>query len=151
MKQGLTEVICIIDKSGSMAHLTGSTIENYNSFMRKQREFPGEVRSTLVLFNANVGNFNNWLNKGLYNYNNYNYSNNLAWFQQNDWYRILDDNVNIHHATQLNRENYRPDGGTALYDAVGHTIDRIGQRLANTLEENRPSKVVVVILTDGEE
>ncbi|HYD83976.1 MAG TPA: hypothetical protein VEA63_07975, partial [Opitutus sp.] len=38
---------------------------------------------------------------------------------------------------------------TALLDAIGHTVDRLGQRLANTPERERPSQVIVAILTDG--
>ena len=38
---------------------------------------------------------------------------------------------------------------TALLDAVGRTIDDVGNRLANTPEEERPEKVLVAIMTDG--
>lgn len=49
--------------------------------------------------------------------------------------------------------NYRPyeGNGTALYDAVGNTIEAIGARLRLQSEESRPGKVLVVIVTDGEE
>ena len=40
---------------------------------------------------------------------------------------------------------------TALLDAVGTTIDEVGMRLHNTPEEERPSSVVVTIITDGYE
>lgn len=51
----------------------------------------------------------------------------------------------------LTRETYRPSGGTALLDAIGQTIDRVGARLRALPESERPDKVVVVIVTDGEE
>jgi len=44
-----------------------------------------------------------------------------------------------------------PMGGTALYDAIGKTIDELGGRLSRLPEAERPGKVVVVIVTDGEE
>ncbi len=44
-----------------------------------------------------------------------------------------------------------PRGGTALLDAIGRTIDQTGQRLANMQEHERPEKVLIVIVTDGEE
>jgi len=44
-----------------------------------------------------------------------------------------------------------PRGSTALYDAIGKTIVRTGDRLRSIQEKDRPSKVLVVILTDGEE
>jgi hypothetical protein len=48
-------------------------------------------------------------------------------------------------------ESYAPSGNTALYDAVGRAIDETGKKLADMKEEDRPGKVIFVILTDGEE
>lgn len=50
-------------------------------------------------------------------------------------------------------ENYRliPGGMTALLDAVGRTVTAEGEHLAAMDEGKRPSKVVVVIATDGQE
>lgn len=45
----------------------------------------------------------------------------------------------------------RPRGSTALLDAVGRTIATLGEHLAAKPEDQRPSEVIVVILTDGEE
>lgn len=42
-----------------------------------------------------------------------------------------------------------PRGGTPLIDAACKTIDRIGNRLKETQEEDRPERVIVVIITDG--
>lgn len=42
-----------------------------------------------------------------------------------------------------------PRGMTALLDAVGKTINSTGERLAAMPEAERPSKVVMIILTDG--
>lgn len=49
----------------------------------------------------------------------------------------------------LNGETFTPRGNTALLDAMGRTIDTIGQRLAKTPEDQRPSKVIIACLTDG--
>ncbi|HYN07411.1 MAG TPA: vWA domain-containing protein [Vicinamibacterales bacterium] len=51
----------------------------------------------------------------------------------------------------LTMETYNPSGGTALLDAMGKTISATGQRLAAMPEADRPGKVIVVIITDGEE
>jgi uncharacterized protein YegL len=51
----------------------------------------------------------------------------------------------------LTMETYTPSGGTALLDAMGKTIDATGKRLAAMAEESRPGKVIVVVITDGEE
>ena len=44
-----------------------------------------------------------------------------------------------------------PRGMTALYDAQGKTITELGKELAETPEDKRPGKVMVVIITDGQE
>ena len=51
----------------------------------------------------------------------------------------------------LTRETYVPRNSTALLDAIGLTIEELGLRLAATPEPERPGKVIVAILTDGEE
>jgi uncharacterized protein YegL len=51
----------------------------------------------------------------------------------------------------LTMETYTPSGGTALLDAMGRTIEATGRRLADMPEHARPGKVIVVIITDGEE
>lgn len=59
---------------------------------------------------------------------------------------------NIKDITQnLTREQYVPNGNTALLDAVGKAITEKGQELSDLPEEQRPSKVLFVILTDGKE
>ncbi len=42
-----------------------------------------------------------------------------------------------------------PRGSTALHDAVGLTINAVGQELAALPESERPNKVMFVIITDG--
>ena len=51
----------------------------------------------------------------------------------------------------LTAATYQPRGSTALLDAIGRTIDAIGQRLSARTDDDRPDKVVVVIITDGQE
>ncbi len=50
MKKGLTELVFILDKSGSMAGLEADTIGGYNSMLTKQKEVDGECLITTVLF-----------------------------------------------------------------------------------------------------
>ena len=47
--------------------------------------------------------------------------------------------------------NLVPRGMTALLDAVGKTIASVGERLSQTPENDRPDKVLVIIMTDGME
>ncbi|WP_330558231.1 vWA domain-containing protein [Acutalibacter sp. 1XD8-33] len=48
--KNLTELVFILDKSGSMAGLEKDTIGGFNSMLQKQRDLDGECRITTVLF-----------------------------------------------------------------------------------------------------
>ena len=45
-----TELVFILDKSGSMAGLESDTIGGFNAMLQKQRALPGQCRITTVLF-----------------------------------------------------------------------------------------------------
>lgn len=64
-------------------------------------------------------------------------------------YEKLFDHMVLSEVPPLTDQTYEPRGNTALLDAMGRTIDEIGQRLAATPENQRPSKVIVACLTDG--
>jgi uncharacterized protein YegL len=50
MKKGLTEIVFILDKSGSMSGLESDTIGGYNSMLEKQKKEEGEALFSTVLF-----------------------------------------------------------------------------------------------------
>ncbi|MGI6141437.1 MAG: vWA domain-containing protein [Caldicoprobacterales bacterium] len=50
MKKGLTELVFILDRSGSMGGLESDTIGGYNAMLEKQKKEPGEAVVTTVLF-----------------------------------------------------------------------------------------------------
>ena len=50
MKTNLTELVFILDRSGSMGGLESDTIGGFNSMLAKQQAEPGECRITTVLF-----------------------------------------------------------------------------------------------------
>ncbi|MBQ4251549.1 MAG: VWA domain-containing protein, partial [Erysipelotrichaceae bacterium] len=52
MKKGLTELVFILDRSGSMSGLEGDTVGGYNSMLEKQRKEEGECLVSTVLFNS---------------------------------------------------------------------------------------------------
>lgn len=66
-----------------------------------------------------------------------------------DEYLVPFDAAPLGNIIPLNAATYVPRNSTALLDAIGHTIDRLGQRLASTAECERPGQVIVAILTDG--
>lgn len=51
MKKDLTELVFILDMSGSMAHLTDDTIGGFNSVLKEHADKEGEVLVTTYLFN----------------------------------------------------------------------------------------------------
>lgn len=53
MKTNLTELVFILDRSGSMAGLESDTIGGYNALLEKQKEEPGDAIVTTVLFDDN--------------------------------------------------------------------------------------------------
>ena len=50
MKKNLTELVFILDRSGSMSGLEQDTIGGFNAMIEKQKEEPGEVLVSTVLF-----------------------------------------------------------------------------------------------------
>jgi len=50
MKKGFTELVFILDKSGSMAGLESDTIGGFNAMLQKRKAVAGECRITTVLF-----------------------------------------------------------------------------------------------------
>lgn len=120
MKEEYTDITFILDKSSSMAHVTGDTIGGFNAFLESQQKEEGKATFTLYQFANTI--------------------------------QKITEGVDINDVKKLNNENYIADGwSTSLRDAVGHAIDATGRRLKNMKEEDRPSKVIIVIQTDGEE
>lgn len=50
--KNLTEIVAIIDRSGSMYSLIGDTIGGFNSFIEEQKKGPGKALLTLVQFDT---------------------------------------------------------------------------------------------------
>lgn len=53
MKKNLTELVFILDRSGSMSGLEADTIGGFNSMINKQKNEEGDALVTTVLFNQN--------------------------------------------------------------------------------------------------
>ena len=54
MKKNLTELVFILDRSGSMAGLEADTIGGFNAMLDKQRNAPGEALVSTVLFDTEI-------------------------------------------------------------------------------------------------
>lgn len=118
-KKDLTEIVCVIDRSGSMINMCQEAIGGFNSFLEDQKKEVGEAKLTLVLFDHE--------------------------------YKKIYDGASITNVLPLDNKSYQPRGTTALLDAIGRTVDDVGQRLSTISEEERPEKVIVSIMTDGYE
>ena len=119
MKTNLTELVFILDRSGSMGGLESDTIGGFNSMLAKQRTEPGECRITTILFDNE--------------------------------YEVLHDRIDINAVGAITEREYFVRGQTALLDALGRTINKIGGVQKNTAEDYRAEKVLFVITTDGME
>ena len=51
MKKNLTEIVFILDRSGSMSGLEADTVGGFNAMIAKQKKEPGEALISTVLFN----------------------------------------------------------------------------------------------------
>jgi len=117
MKANLTELVFILDRSGSMSGLENDTIGGFNSMLAKQQAEPGECRMTTILFD--------------------------------NQYETLHDRIDIKAVSPITDKEYFVRGSTALLDAVGRTINKIGGVQKNTAKDYRAEKVLFVITTDG--
>lgn len=66
-------------------------------------------------------------------------------------YTLLHDFKDLNEVSNLDEYTYRTGGGTALLDALGTLIDETGKKLAAMQEEERPCKVIFLVITDGQE
>jgi uncharacterized protein YegL len=119
MKKGLTELVFILDKSGSMSGLETDTIGGYNAMLAKQQTVEGQCHITTVLFDNN--------------------------------YELLHDRIDIKAVSPITEKDYQIGGTTALLDAIGRTIHKIGNAQKHTAQDYRAEKVLFVIITDGQE
>lgn len=75
----------------------------------------------------------------------------ITMVQFNGNYDITMDMVPLIGTPDLSKESYVPNGGTALLDAIGRTINRVSSQIEEKKESQKPEKTVFVIITDGEE
>ena len=103
--------------------------------------------SMFKLVSDTIGGFNNFLKEQKLVPGDMTLS--LSLFDDN--YQRVYEMMNIHEVKDLTTSNYVPNGSTALLDSLAKLINETGIKLAKMQEENRPEKVLFVIITDGEE
>ncbi len=119
MRNDLTQLVFILDRSGSMAGLETDTIGGFNALLAKQKEEKGLAYVTTVLFD--------------------------------DRYEVLHDRENLAYVEPITAKEYFVRGSTALLDAIGRTVNCVDIAIARENEQDRPGKVMFVIITDGME
>jgi hypothetical protein len=124
-----TVITVVIDASGSMGHITGATLEGYNSFIEKQREEKGDVLVSLILFDSE------W-EDGSYN------KQKLRLVRP---YTALP----LEEVPELTTDVYRAHGGTPLRDAMGKGISFTDDTLKRVKTKN--PDILVLVVTDGGE
>jgi hypothetical protein len=75
----------------------------------------------------------------------------VFFYQFDTDYEPVYQDLNLDDVPELTDKTYQPRGGTALYCSLGKTITDIGTRLAALPDSDRPGKVLVVTITDGED
>jgi hypothetical protein len=112
----------VLDRSGSMGSIRDDVVGGFNGFVQEQQAQPGNCRMTLVQFDTG------------------------------DPYEVLLDARPISEVAPLTASDFRPRGGTPLFDAMGHTIAnatiRAEQRSAAGED---PEQILFVTFTDGQE
>jgi len=65
-------------------------------------------------------------------------------------YRVTHNFVNLFESQPLTPDTYNPHGaGTAVYDAIMQAIQHATDKIANLPVDERPTRVTMVIQTDG--
>lgn len=121
MNKDVIHNLIVLDESGSMFSTKEITIEGFNALI-------GNIKQTAKEFNdqehfVSFISFNSMGLKG------------LIWKQPVEMIREID------------HSSYQPNGGTPLYDALGFTLTK----LRNELNNQPNAKVLVTVITDGEE
>lgn len=115
----LTEVVAVLDRSGSMSSIIDDVVGGFNTFIEKQKNVEIPTKLTTCLFD--------------------------------DEFEMLYDDVDLKEVKKITKEEWSPRGTTALYDAIGRTINSVRKRHSKLKKKERPDKVLVVIVTDGYE
>jgi hypothetical protein len=76
---------------------------------------------------------------------------NLTMMLFDDQFLKVHEGTPIADVPKLDTTTFVPRGSTALLDAIGRTINETEARLDAMAEDDRPAKVLVMILTDGME
>ncbi len=121
MNQDYTHITVILDRTGSMESIRDDVIGGFNAFLHEQKQQAGKATLTLVQFDTQ------------------------------DPYEVVHHWREIKTVPELNKKTYVPRASTPLYDAIGRGINDLEASIGKLPESVRPSQVMMVIITDGQE
>lgn len=121
MKNDYAHITVILDRTGSMESIRDDTIGGFNAFLKEQQQQPGEATLTLVQFDS-----------------------------QNP-YEVIHHFAPLAEVPELTRRTFVPRATTPLLDAIGRGINDLEQNLGKLAVPRQPARVVMVIITDGQE
>lgn len=116
-----SHITVILDRTGSMQDIRDDVIGGFNAFLAEQKSASTSTTFTLVQFDSQ------------------------------DPYEVLHSAKAITDVTPLTADQYVPRASTPLYDAMGRGILDLEATMARLPEDERPSKVIFVVVTDGAE
>ena len=116
-----SHITVILDRTGSMQDIREDVVGGFNAFLAEQQAAPDPATFTLVQFDSQ------------------------------DPYEVLQSVAPIRTVPPLTLERYVPRASTPLYDAMGRGILDLEARLAALPDAERPSKIIFVVVTDGQE
>ena len=114
-------IAVVLDESGSMNSCYDSTIAGFNEFVQGQRAAENAGDATLTLNKFDAPHI-----------------------------KTVYENLALGEVPALDKNSYRPNGGTNLLDCIGYTIEQVNATLEKNKKKDRPG-VIVLIMTDGEE
>jgi hypothetical protein len=121
MKESYTHITVILDRTGSMECIRDDIIGGFNAFLEEQQKLPWKATMTLVQFDSQ------------------------------DPYEALCRFAPVAEVPRLSRQVYVPRAQTPLLDAIGRGINDLDACLQAIPAGLRPDKIVVAIITDGQE
>lgn len=121
MKKHNMHITVVLDRSGSMQSIRDDIIGGMNAFMEQQRAGSDGTTVTLVQFDTE------------------------------DPFETVYSFLPVGQVPELTEKTFCPRGGTPLLDATARTIVNLETWLAVQPKDQRPNKMVIVVVTDGQE
>ena len=144
MKNNFIHICFIIDESGSMTGSESDIIGGFNKLIEEQKEVKdGQCSVSFFSFNDEVKE--RFIGKDVNEVEPLT----IGKFKFTPLYNIFYSLETTPETNPL--YSYSPNGCTAMNDGIGTAIDKIGKWLDEMPEDERPSKNLIVIMTDGEE